>query len=196
VRQTELNRILSGGMGQFIHEGFDGEHIDGEPHRPPEPHRDGKVHHDIVHPLVRDGIGHVPDARNGIRIDAVLHHSGRQPGPDGWCGNLMRPADQPAVLVQSGLDAALAGRTEIVVGKIIFAGIHDLDRAVHAFGQQYRIRHMDPSPRRPKPPPAGRIFTSTFSTGRPVNLGRMLERSGPWVGAQIRQRSFSTGRCS
>ena len=64
-------------MGQFIHKGFNSEHINGEPYRSPKPHGYGKVHHYIVYKLVRDRIGHIPDARNGIRTNAVLHHLGR-----------------------------------------------------------------------------------------------------------------------
>ena len=96
----------------------------------------------------------------------------------------MGPADQPSVLIQSGLYSALTCRTEIVVGKIIFTGIYDLDRAFQRLGQQYRIRHMRCLPPQAESPACRQDIHFHLFDGKAGQLGRNHLECGGTLGGR------------
>src|SRR3546814_20478152 len=85
---------------------------------------------DVIHPLVRDGVGQFGRARDRSAIDTVLQRLARHAGRHRAGRDLVRPAVDPPVLQARAHDVAIGGAVH-VVPHVLLAPPHHLARALH-----------------------------------------------------------------
>ena len=125
---------------QLIHEAFHHEGILGVPDATPEGRGNTLrrfVAH-VVHRQVGKTVGPAGIA-HGIAIDAVGESVRRPARDDGAAGDLVGPGDRPALLVQAGGQVVVVERSQAAVAGILLAGVDDLHRVIHLFGNFHRM---------------------------------------------------------
>ena len=158
---AELQRVLAGGMGQFVHEAFEVDGVLVVVDAAPEPGRYGRVAHGVVDQQVRDGVaehafgpGRV-EALEGRRVLAVLKPLRVDVGQDRLAGNPHVQPVQIALRVQRSGQLALGDRVVAPVQHVLLARPDQLDRrAGHLLGDQDGMADVVVAGRPPAEPAA------------------------------------------
>ena len=146
---AERERVLPGGMREFVDEAFEIDRVLVVVHAAPEPRRDMRIAHRIVDQHVRDIIAELAFRAAGVqtlegdRVRSALHRLRTRISQDRLPGKPHMQTDQVVVLVEGAGQLALSHRMINAVGHVLFARLDHLDRhARHLLGDVDRLGHI------------------------------------------------------
>ena len=123
---AELERILAGGVREFVHEALDEDRVLVDVHAPPEPGRHVRVPHGVIDQQIRDRVAEPEiaariEALEGHRILALLERGRPHAGEDRLTRQAHVQARQLVVAVEAAHQLALHDRVIPAVKHVFLA---------------------------------------------------------------------------